>query len=89
MERIKTINGNTIYAIPKEKLNKELIAKGDWPINYYVPGRILNPYYITINKIKYRFNEYAKIEKFCKAHPKKELIKLTSCEITELKFKNN
>jgi hypothetical protein len=84
MDRVKTINGNLISMLTKDEINKELIAHGEWPIHYYVPGRTFRPYVIIINRERFRFNEYKTVEKFCIKYSKKELKQKKSYEIRQL-----
>lgn len=83
-EKIKSVNGNLIKIMSREEINKELIEKGDWGIEYYVPGRILNPYFITVNRKKYRFDKLEEIENFCRKYKKTELIRKDEFEINDL-----
>lgn len=84
MEMIEIINGHQIKKYSREEINAELIAKGDWTIEYFVPGRIFYSWFITINREKYRFSDLNKLEKFCEKYPKKELKEKTCQEINIL-----
>lgn len=84
MEIIKTIQGHQIKKLSREEINTELIAKGDWSIEYFVPGRIFYPWYIVINKEKYKFSDLNKLENFCSQYPKKELKDKTYQDIISL-----
>ena len=84
MDNVKVVNGHQIKLLSRNEINKELIANGDWSIDYYVPGRIIYPYFITINRKRYRFSNLAQIEKFCKMYKKSELKDKEQYEINKL-----
>jgi len=81
MINLKKVNGLTIKQRTRIEMNKILKDKGDWSIDYYVPGRVLCPFVVittegydnyTGKKIR-RTNEFRSVEsatEFCKAYQK-------------------
>lgn len=80
MEKIKKVNGLTIYLRTRSEMDAILKAKGDWGIEYYVPGRILKGYVVNTykndiytNKRIKNVNEFEKLqdaENFCTQYMK-------------------
>lgn len=81
MEKLPKVNGHQIKLMSREEIDKELKANGDWGIEYLVPGRRLNGYYITVNRKRYRFNTLEEVEKVCNAYSKKELQGMSESEV--------
>jgi hypothetical protein len=81
MDKVKTVNGHQIKILTRDEINDELIAKGDWGIEYFVPGRTFKPFCITINRIRYRFEKLEDVEAFCRKHKKAVLKDMTQSQI--------
>lgn len=86
---VKRVNGHIIKSMTRDEMNDELIKKGDWGIEYYVPGRVLYGYFITIDRIRYRFSKFEKIEAFCKKYKPEDLKGKYEREINELIWDSN
>ena len=67
----------------REEIDKELTAKGEWGISYYVPGRFFNHLFITINRKRYRFDTLEQIEKVCNSYTKDDLKGMDPSEIQD------
>lgn len=83
-EKVKVVNGHVIKVMTRDEVDKELKAKGDWGVSYFVPGRKLYPYFITVNRIRHRFDSLEDAEKLCKAYKKETLKSMSVSEIEDV-----
>ena len=87
-ELVKTVNGIQVKTFTREFLNQELIKKGEWGIEYCVPGREIYQYFITINKIKFRSPSLKSLTLLCETYTKSQLQKMSEVEINNFLFEN-
>ena len=82
---VKRVNGHVIKRLTRDELNKDLLAAGDWGIEYYVPGRVLKCYYIILNRKRHKYSDLEYLEKICAKYTKKELENMSAYELFTLK----